>query len=42
MADTPAKEGAAIAVVKRNVDDVNAVVTNVEKESGKGICEQAK
>ena len=31
-----------MAVVKRNVDDANAVVTHVEKESGKGIREKAK
>ena len=42
MADTHAKEDASIAVVKRNIDEANAVVTNVEKESGKGICEKAK
>ena len=40
MADTHAKEDASIAVVKRNVDDANVVVTNVDKESGKGICKK--
>jgi hypothetical protein len=42
MDDTHAKEDVSIAVVKRNVDDANAFVTNVDKESGKGICEKAK
>ena len=42
MAETHAKEDASIAAVKRNVDDANVVVTYVDKESGKGICEKAK
>ena len=41
MADTHAKEDASTAAVKRNVDDASVVVTYVDKESGKGICEKA-
>ena len=42
MADTTAKEDASTVAVKRNVDDAGVVVTHVDKESGKGICEKAK
>ena len=37
-----AKEDALIALVEGIVDDLNAVITDVERESGMGICEKAQ
>jgi NAD(P)-dependent dehydrogenase (short-subunit alcohol dehydrogenase family) len=41
MVYAPAKEGASIVVVDRNIDGANAVVINVEKKGGKAICVKA-